>query len=218
MAAKHLCQRRAFSPQFRVVRISRLIGNFDTTVWHSGLQVARVEPRYKRNSLVGGSTKNAQTHKTPLSIGVAFCVPALVTGLPANYGQWLYPLRLSQAVSAGLPIVWAASLADALAERLLFLRAGRNFPSSRYITGTMYIAIPVPFLLAFRIRDLSRCFLLRSLQSRNPAGVTLQKTVDCRTTADTLRSNACCVQPPRFAGLGCCNCDTARRCAGKRNV
>ena len=144
------------------------------------MQVARVEPRYKRNGLVGGSTKSAQTHKTPLSNGVAFCVPALVTGLPANYGQWLDPLRLSQAVSAGLPTVWAASLADALAERLLFLRAGRNFPSSRYITGTLSIAIPVPFLLAFKMRGLNRCLLLRSLQSRNPAGVTLQKTVDCR--------------------------------------
>ena len=137
--------------------------------------MARVEPRYKRNGLVGGSTKSVQTHKTPLSNGVAFCVPALVTGLPANYGQWLYPLRLSQAVSAGLPTVWAASLADALAERLLFLRAGRNFPSSRYITGTLSIAIPVPFLCAFRMRDLSGCVLLRSLQSRILRGLLFKK-------------------------------------------
>jgi hypothetical protein len=76
-------------------------------------------------------------HETPLTIGVAFHVPALVTGLPANHGRWLYPPRLSQAISAGLPLLWRL----ALAERLLFLRAGRDFPSSRYITGTPYIAI-----------------------------------------------------------------------------
>ena len=74
---------------------------------------------------------------------------------------------------------WAASLADALAERLLFLRAGRNFPSSRYITGTLYIAIPVPLSLSFKIRGLSRLHLLHSVQSNNPVEVTLQKTVDC---------------------------------------
>ena len=38
--------------------------------------------------------------------------------------------RLSRPV---LPLLWRF----ALAERLLFLRAGRNFSSSRYITGTL---------------------------------------------------------------------------------
>jgi hypothetical protein len=37
---------------------------------------------------------------------VAFRVPALVTGLPANYGRWLYPPRLLQALPAGLPLRW----------------------------------------------------------------------------------------------------------------
>jgi hypothetical protein len=44
-----------------------------------------------------------QIHKTPLPQGAAFCFPVLVTGLPANYGRWLYPPRLPQAVLAGLP-------------------------------------------------------------------------------------------------------------------
>jgi len=71
----------------------------------------------------------------------------------------LYPPRLSQAVSTGLPLLWRL----ALAERLLFLRAGRDFPSSRYITGTFYIAIGMPFQSAFvfnrlRLEVTGNCF------------------------------------------------------------
>ncbi len=137
------CQRRADSALIRVVRFSRLIGNLDTTDSEASAQVGPFRRRYKRNrkptprcscsdSPAGPHAEPLQTHETPL-FRVAFRVPALVTGLPANYGRWLFPPRLLQALSAGLPLLWRF----ALAERLLFLRAGRNFSSSRYITGTL---------------------------------------------------------------------------------
>lgn len=58
--------------------------------------------------------------------------PALVTGLPAIVGDGY----LHRASTGSLDRS-ATSLVAALAERLLFLRAGRNLSSSRYITGTL---------------------------------------------------------------------------------
>jgi hypothetical protein len=73
---------------------------------------------------------------------------------------------ISTAPATGSLDRFATSLVAALAERLLFLRAGLDFSSSRYITGTLLIAIIVPFssiilfnhlgLLKFSIRFDSR--------------------------------------------------------------
>src|SRR5579859_2843598 len=90
----------------------------------------------------------AQTHETPLC-RVAFRVPALVTGLPANYGRWLFPPRLLQTPPTGCHFNGGCSCRVSAV-----LRAGRIFSSSRYITGTLLIAIRLPFVRVFIFREL----------------------------------------------------------------
>ena len=115
-------------------RFSRLIGKFDTTDYRAaaqgvcengGTSVTALEPSWSTFLYW------LRTHETPL-VGVAFRVPALVTGLPANYGRWLNPPRLPQALPAGLPLLWRLLLPSVCC----CLRARRNSSSSRYITGT----------------------------------------------------------------------------------
>ena len=91
------------------------------------------------------------------------CVPALVTGLPAIMGDGYIHrafYRLSRPVchfvggcSCRVPAV---------------LRAGRNLSSSRYITGTLYIAIAVPFESHPVFNDLSQARTPERFDSGKP--------------------------------------------------
>jgi hypothetical protein len=78
-------------------------------------------------------------------------------------GRWFFHrayYRLSRPV---YPFFRAASLADALAGRLLFFGLTGLLPSSRYITGAYLIAIEAPFKPFFVFNNLrmsSRCRLL----------------------------------------------------------
>jgi hypothetical protein len=76
---------------------------------------------------------------------VALCFPALVTGLPANHGRWLFPPHLWQAFPAGSPSFKGRIVGGCSYRASAFLWARRIYSSSRYITGTIYIAIGVPF-------------------------------------------------------------------------
>jgi len=95
-----------------------------------------------------------------------FAFPVLVTGLPANYGRWYIPPYLSQAPPTGLPSVW-----DRFARMLLsdcrFFVGSPEISSSRYITGTLVIAIVVPFLPPFRFSQLQQHDRKIGLHSRS---------------------------------------------------
>ena len=83
---------------------------------------------------------------------VAFHVPALVTGLPANYGRWLDPPRYRRLSRLVCRFFGGCSC------RASAVFAGSpESSSSRYITGTLYIAIGVPFVVIFIISDLQDC-------------------------------------------------------------
>ena len=59
-----------------------------------------------------------------------------------------------------------------------FLRAGRTYSSSRYITGTLYIAIDVPFRFVIKISSLRRWKFGIFLYSSTTGPSELLKTVD----------------------------------------
>ncbi len=55
------------------------------------------------------------------------------------------------------------------------LRAGRIFPSSRYITGTLYIAIAVPFERNFAFNNLQGNVAFARFDSRKLASSSFKK-------------------------------------------
>lgn len=103
-----------------------LIGKSDTTATGTAAQVHAQnksnQQRRKKYSAYGGDvdwskTKGIRTKRH--SSRVAFCVPVLVTGLPANHGRWFYPAPIAD--SPGRYSLFSGPhLADALAGRLLF--------------------------------------------------------------------------------------------------
>jgi hypothetical protein len=101
----------------------------------------------------------------------------------------LDPLRLRR-----LSRPSAASLAAALAERLLFLRlAGTS--SSRYITGAVELAIDMPFVSAFVFIGLQFHVTANRFNSGKPDLIELLNSVDQRPTTgwnpDRLRRAGC---------------------------
>ena len=75
-----------------------------------------------------------------------------------NRGRWLSPSRLLQVLPAGFPCERAASLAAGSCLVLLFFWLTGLTPDSRYITGTLYIAIDGPFPLLPDFMDLGDLF------------------------------------------------------------
>jgi hypothetical protein len=69
-------------------------------------------------------------------------------------------------------------LTAALAERLLFCGLAGIFSSSRYITGTLYIAINGPFVILFAFIELRGRKGLSRFDSGKHAADGLQKIVD----------------------------------------
>jgi len=68
-----------------------------------------------------------------------------------------------------IPFFRAALFADALAGCLLFFGLAGLVSSSRYITGTLYIAIRMPFVKVFCSNDLQNCLpsvFLNSVRTR----------------------------------------------------
>jgi hypothetical protein len=130
-------------PTLRVARVSRLIGNFDTTAKGHGWQEEGVEEGNRRGTGAGNcpETRNATPRSGvsdlcdrsagpvtgPLKgVAEAFC-PWPSAGFPG----WLFPFQ-------------GRSLAIALAGPAL-LNAGWDEPVQRYITGAIDIAIGLPF-------------------------------------------------------------------------
>lgn len=133
-----------------MVRFSRLIGNFDTTSRRVALQVVedaggRYECNFRRiyvrrwlqcyvkKRLVFLPLQSRpQKHETPPGRGWRFMSVRWSLASQQIVGSgWIHR------TCAGSLDRSAASLAAALAECLLLLRASRNLPSSRYITGTL---------------------------------------------------------------------------------
>jgi hypothetical protein len=99
-----LALRRACSPQLRVARVSRLIGNSDSTAKRRGWQVdlcgSRGQGGILEKTLTGKGrglsherkrskrSKNVPNAQNATPIGAAFRGPALATGLPKHCGRW----------------------------------------------------------------------------------------------------------------------------------
>ncbi len=130
--------------------------------------------------------KKPQDAQKPLH-RVASCGPMLVTGLPAN----LWAVVVSTAPVAGFPdrfsLLRAASLAVALAGRLLFSLANR-IPVAGTSLAPSYIAIVVPFSLIFAFNNLQSPALRPCLQSRSLSASNLQKTIELTALPLTLRA------------------------------
>jgi hypothetical protein len=89
-----------------------------------------------------------QTHKTPLQME-EWRFAVLRWSLASQIMWWT--AVFSTVPTAGcpcrsFPFQRAALFADALAGRLLFFGLAGRFSSSRYITGTLVVAIRVPFV------------------------------------------------------------------------
>ncbi len=152
------------------VRISRLLGKFDSTACRPGWQVGSSSTGTKR---VHPWTFPPEREKTsdmqnaiPQGWRFAFLRWSLASQLVRADGWSIVPSTSS--LGRFSLVSRAASLAVALAERLLFCGAGRTLPSSRYITGTLQIAIVVPFRPSIFINDLSAASQPFGLVSYNP--------------------------------------------------
>jgi hypothetical protein len=74
-----------------------------------------------------------------------FAVPRWSLASQIRCGRRLFHRACYRLPRPVYPFFWAASLADALAGRLLFFGLTGLLPSSRYITGVYLIAIEAPF-------------------------------------------------------------------------
>jgi len=133
-----------------VARVSRLIGNSDSTAKPGAWQVRDVERSFFSNGRVEviPNVRNA----TPRS-GVS--KPALVTGLPAKWR--VAALRCSGCRLPGRLFPFEGrSLAVARAGCPVLLRLAGRSSSGRYITGAYNVAIQGPFGTLFLINNLCR--------------------------------------------------------------
>ncbi len=108
---------------FRVARVSRLIGNFDTTANGCGWQAnsaATGFPRRRTQSQSEGSCPS-QTQETPLSSEWRSALPRQSLAPNSTRGRWLLPPCLLETSPAGLPPLEGRFVSVALAGRLLFL-------------------------------------------------------------------------------------------------
>jgi hypothetical protein len=135
--------------------------------------------------------RNRAKRRNATPFGVAFCCPALVTGLPNRLVDGGYIHRTYCKLSRPVhPLLRAASLAVALAGRLLFFGLAGYFSSSRYITGTLYIAITGPFKMPFHFNHLRHRVQGDCLHSGMPPHTGIPNTIDTRPIADTEGSSA----------------------------
>jgi hypothetical protein len=86
---------------------------------------------------------------------------------------------VSTVPTADLPGRFLASLAVALAGRLLFFGLS-GLSSSRYITGTLYIAIDVPFVLLILFSYLTRPQPRLCLNSGRENRINLLKSIETK--------------------------------------
>ena len=160
-----------------MVRISRLLGNSDTTACATPAQVNCLPRVISQKRLIWTEAgKVPQDAQKATSRG---CSP-----LRFRAGHWppsfFRPAVLSTVPSTGspgrFPFFRAALWADALAGRLPFSGLAGIFPSSRYITGTLYIAIDMPFLVIIVFNNLLGIWTRGCLDSRSPKPEIFQKS------------------------------------------
>jgi len=153
-----LARRRACSARFRVARVSRLIGYFDTTAKHSGWQVhfgGRLLRNLRAATLHGieldsvpGHAANSSKRKnaTPKS-GVSL---SCAGHWPPKYRVDGSSLTVPTAdFPAGHPFFEGRFVGDCSCRASALLWAGRISPSSLHITGAYRRAIGVPFVILF---------------------------------------------------------------------
>ncbi len=171
----------------RVARISPLIGKSDTTVNRDRWQVyfsgtpARPDPivpgRFIWEFRVRNCT-NAGAQKQKRHPQMRMASSVLRWSLASQILRWtvIFPPLLLQTVPAGHSLFRAALFADALAGRLLSFGLAGLYSSSRYITGTLVVAIQLPFVVSFGFNSLPGCRLLNFLHSWSISRFRFQKS------------------------------------------
>jgi len=206
---------------FRVARVSRLIGNPDTTAkppgWQADFTRNRWCGRFPGGILLLKFTRSfPQTHETPLdSSGVS---RVLRWSLASEaYGRWLFPPCLLQTPPVGFSLLRAASLAVALTGRLLFSGLAGNFQQPvhhwRLTNSNRHANLAITCFQ--RLTSVRTTFA--SAIWEDQAGILL-KTIEVRSKTGSAGSSASLVPPAQYAGLAFRRGGRVGRCAGRRNA
>ena len=129
--------------QLRYYRLPHHSASSDAPTFGTGVTV-------QHSFRAGSSTLSLRSHARNATLSSGVSCPCAGHWPPSK----LWAVVISTAPSTGSPGRSATSLVAALVGRLLFLRARRNSSSSRYITGTLLVAIRLPFVRVFIFREL----------------------------------------------------------------
>jgi hypothetical protein len=182
----------ALSP-VRVARVSRLIGNSDTTANRRGWQVFRLrrftQMSFLRTWLAQFETSPQSTNATP--IGVAHTV--LRWSLASQLNVW--PVVFSTVPTAGSPdryVPLSGPLLGGCSCRVsAFFWLPGVLSGSLFITGILSIAIGAPFLNMFDFNCLCSPHESVFLDSRSNKGFLIPKTVDRVLNPGKSGNNVC---------------------------
>ena len=140
--AKFPCSAASLLCPFRVARVSRLIGNSDTTAnccgWQANSVAYRIRPVGRHPKL---ASKVPQTQETPLQTEWRSAVLRWSLASQMICGRWLFPPCLLADFPGRFSLLRAASLAVALAGCLLFFGLAELFQQPVHHWHSIYIAI-----------------------------------------------------------------------------
>ena len=197
MRRSFLFQRRACSSP-RGACVSRLIGNSDITANPRGWQA---DPSSNLRGLANCRWPQAcrstlQTQEAPLSLEWRFAVPSW--SLASQHLRTVYFTVPAAWLPAGLPLE-GRSNGGCSCRTPASLWAGRILPISRYITGTLLLALCVPNQSSLFFNYLANFLGPNHFDSGRPIRASILKTISTSTISGIADRNGFPFQPEQSA-------------------